>query len=165
SSRTREQLIRHERQITVNKAKQVQSRTSRLAALSSLALSVALLAVAAPSASAYETHFPLPFSPITGAGTGTTIKVAGGVAVDEASGNVFLGEPLGEGVSAVDIFGAEGGVPEGIVPPYQLTGLNAFNGVGFSHLAVDNSAASPSKGTLYVTEGPPTRRVRKFVRD
>jgi NHL repeat-containing protein len=130
-------------------------RRSLAGVLSALALLLGLV----PSASAVMTRAPLGFSPITGAGTGVTISSSSGVAVEEASGNVFLND---YGTNLINIFGGDGGVPSGVASPYQIAGLNFAgepNGV-----AVDNSATSPSKGTLYVTLAGASQ-VKKYVRN
>jgi hypothetical protein len=109
---------------------------------------LALLALIPASASALVTRAPLPFSPITGSGTETHIFSAAGVAVDEANGNIAVGDTSG---NSVDFFSATGGVPTGVASPYQITGFRFFGEpVG---MAFDNSSpASASKGALYLTD-------------
>ncbi len=126
---------------------------------SALALLLAL-ALTPSGAAAAETHLRLGFSPITGSGSGVTIEAPSGLAVDEASGNVFLND--GGANNVVDIFGDEGGAPVGLAPPFQIAGF-AFNGEP-SGAAIDNSATSPSKGTLYVTDVV-NQRLKKFTRN
>jgi hypothetical protein len=131
----------------------------RLAALSSLTLFL-VLALTPASASAVTIHAPLGFSPITGSGSGVTIHFPSGIAVDEISGNVFLNDGgLG---NVVDILGAEGGAPSGLLSPFTITGFE-FN-FEPSGAAVDNFATSPSKGALYVTDVE-NFEVKKFVRN
>ncbi len=117
-------------------------------AIGLLLATTALIATATPAFAA-KTHVPLPFSPIEGSSTGVTLHLPSGIAVDETSGNLFLNDGTSEG-NVTDIFGAEGGLPAGVASPYQITGF-AF-GIEPSGVAVDNSAASPSKGTLYVVD-------------
>lgn len=71
-----------------------------------------------------------------------------GVAVDEATGNVFVSD---SGGGTVMIFGAAGGSPAGsIAPPYVIEGFNLCNEP--SSVAIDNSPSSPSQGALYVAD-------------
>ena len=77
------------------------------------------------------------------------------VAVEEASGNVFVAE--GGPCNCVLITGPEGGAPSG-VSPAEIGGFTASP----SAVAVDNAAASPSKGALYVAQENGV--VKKFVR-
>jgi hypothetical protein len=125
-------------------------------------LALALLALTPASASAITTRPALGSSPITGSGTGVTIHRPSGMAVNEANGNLFLNDGTGSG-NVVDIFGAEGGVPTGLVSPYQLTGVTFY--FEPSGAAFDNSATSPSKGTLYVGNSSPPFKLWKFVRN
>jgi hypothetical protein len=134
-------------------------RRRPVAALSSLAL-LLILALAATPASAITTRPPLSFSPIDGSGTGVTLHNPSGIAIDETSGNVFLND--GGSGNVTDIFGAEGGTPAGVASPYQVTG-SVFNNEP-SGVAIDNSATSPSKGALYVTDVI-GHKVKKFVRN
>ena len=63
----------------------------------------------------------------------------------------------------VDILGAEGGAPAGLVAPFTISGITGF-GSEPSGAAVDNSATSPAKGTLYVTDVR-GHKLRKFTRN
>ncbi|HET7052646.1 MAG TPA: hypothetical protein VFI09_01865 [Solirubrobacterales bacterium] len=129
-------------------------------------MSLALLAVVASlglltaSASASITHEPEPFSPLTGSGSGLTLEEASGIAIDEATGNVFVTDG-GPGHERVAILGAEGSAPAGLAPPYEIAGFsfgeNTTNG-----LAYDNSPTSTAHGTLYVTDRS-TATVRKYT--
>jgi hypothetical protein len=113
-----------------------------------LALVVVLVLSAAP-AIAFTTREPLPFSPIDGSSTGENFRFPTGIAVDETTGNIFVNDVTSEG-NVTDVFGAEGGLPLGVASPYQITGFTfTFER---SSVAVDNSATSPSKGTLYVVD-------------
>jgi sugar lactone lactonase YvrE len=73
-----------------------------------------------------------------------------GVAIDEANGNVFVTElgEFGPADDSVQILGPEGGAPIGVAVPE----LEGFDFVSSADLAIDNSAVSPSKGALYVTD-------------
>jgi hypothetical protein len=151
------------------------SEADRLAALAaalartlgfggSSARSVGVIAVVAFALSAFVpgvalaavTRLPEPFSPITGSGSGITIGVPGGVAADEASGNLFLND----GTTLTDILGDEGAAPAELVSPFQITGLALT--AGTNGVAVDNSAASPNQGTVYIVSG---NKVKKFTRN
>ena len=151
------------------------AKLTRALLLTLFAQLVALAMVAAP-AFAVETHLPLPFSPITGSGTGAVFhEEAGSIAVDETTGNVFYYDGrdniLTEKLSSVYIFGADGGIPIGVAPPYQIPGLTIDSNYFFSirdGLAMDNSATSPNKGTLYVSQAGGKKFVKsvtKFVRN
>jgi virginiamycin B lyase len=137
----------------------IRRRTTGLTFL--LALVVLLPAALAPCAASAGTIIaPAPFSPITGSGTGVTIHFPSGVAVDEASGNVFLNDG-GFAEEVVDVFGSAGGVPSGVAFPYQVSG-GFFFATEPSGVAVDNSATSPAKGTLYVADVV-NSEVKKFT--
>ncbi len=125
-----------------------------------LAALFALLVLIPASASAVSTRLQLGFSPITGSGIGVGLLAPSGIAVDETNGNVFLND--GGSANVTDIFGAEGGVPAGVASPYQISGF-AFSNEP-SGAAVDNSATSPSKGTLYVVDVR-HNTVKRFVRN
>lgn len=76
-----------------------------------------------------------------------------GVAVDQATGNVFVAD--GGGINAVDVFGSEGGPPAG-GGPSALTGVatpaGSFSfGAEPTGVAVDNSGG-PSDGDVYVAD-------------
>lgn len=122
--------------------------------------------IASGGYAATVTSHPLrSFSPITGSGAGVVLHVPAGVAVDETNGNVFLNDGRvfgGTGGNVTDIFGAEGGVPTGVASPYQISGFNF--GPNITDVAVDNSASSPSKGTVYVADQG-NALVRRFVRN
>jgi hypothetical protein len=111
------------------------------------------------NASAATTRIPEPFSPLTGSGSGLTIGVPGGIAIDETSGNVFLND----GTSKTDILGATGAAPAGLVAPFEITGLSFEEAA--NAIAVDNSVTSPNKGTVYVLSGKNPPKLRKFKRD
>jgi SMP-30/gluconolaconase/LRE-like protein len=118
-----------------------------------------LVAMAAPAmAPASPLHAATAFSPITGSGIGATFHLPRGVAVDEASGNIFVSS--GQQDNAIYVMNSEGGTPVGVAAPYKITGVNF--GIFFPTLAVDNSALSPSKGTLYATDVG-NDVVRKFI--
>ncbi len=150
----------------------VRSRRMILAVI----LTFGSLVLFAPRASAVISHPVLPFSPITGTGTGVKLHFLEGVAVDESSGNVFVndgvlnGGVLGAGGGFVDIFGGEGGIPTGLVSPYRITTEPPFTFEETqSAAAVDNSPTSSARGTLYVDEafGEASRNgaVRRFTRN
>jgi hypothetical protein len=123
-------------------------------------VALALLAAFAPAlASAGLVRVPQAFSPITGAGSGLTIGTPGGIAVDEGSTNLFLNDAT----TKTDILGAEGGAPAGLVSPFTITGLS-FTSVN-NAVAVDNSATSPNKGTVYVVSGSAPPKIKKFQRN
>jgi hypothetical protein len=132
--------------------------TSKVRRVLAALIAPALLAtaVAPPSAPAAAFHTPTAFSPITGAGIGTSLHLSRGIAVDETTGNVFV--TSGQSDNVIDIMNSEGGVPVGVASPYTITGFDF--GSDFPNLAVDNSPTSPSKGTLYVEDG---RSVKKYV--
>jgi SMP-30/gluconolaconase/LRE-like protein len=123
-----------------------------------LTLFAALLGSTASTALAGQTRVPLSFSPIAGAGSGLTIGTPGGIALDETSTNVFLND----GTTKTDILGAENGAPVGLVAPLQITGLT-FPSVA-NGIAVDNSATSPNKGTLYIVSGSAPPKIKIFRR-
>jgi streptogramin lyase len=127
-----------------------------------LALAIATLALLtfAQCAPAGFTRVPLGFSPITGSGSGVTIHTPSGIAVDETSGNVFLND--GSGGNVVDILGAEGGAPLGLVSPFTLSGFVFASEP--SGAAVDNATGSAGKGALYVTDVVHSV-VKKFTRN
>ncbi|HEY0390106.1 MAG TPA: NHL repeat-containing protein, partial [Solirubrobacterales bacterium] len=82
-----------------------------------------------------------------------------GVAVDEATGNVFVSD---SGAGTVVISGPEGQAPAGVAAPYTLEGFS-FCGEP-SGVAVDNSPTSPSFGALYVADVC-ANAVKKFELD
>jgi hypothetical protein len=70
-----------------------------------------------------------------------------GIAIDKTKGNVFIAD--GGLSETVDIFGPEGEAPSGV----SVTEIPGFAfGAEPSGVAVDNSASSPSKGAVYVTD-------------
>ncbi len=137
-------------------------RLSPPGALLVVSLLLCLAVVAAPASADVTTRAPLAFSPITGAGSGVTIHLPSGIAVEASSGNVFLND--GSGGDQVVALGAEGGSPTGLVPPFAIGGF-AFGGEP-TGAAVDNSTdvGDPAKGTLYIADTG-NREVKKFVRN
>jgi hypothetical protein len=103
-------------------------------------LAVLLAAALVPSAAlAVETHnLKTTFGPFTN---------PSGIGIDTASGNVFVA--AGGPENSVNILGSEGGAPSGVTAT-KIEGF-AFAGEP-SGVAIDNSATSPSKGALYVTD-------------
>jgi hypothetical protein len=142
------------------KASTARSIGGRGIALAVAAFTLLLLLVPA-LASAITSRVPLGFSPIDGSGTGVTLHFPSGLAVDETNGNLFLNDGTGAG-NVTDIFGAEGGTPAGVASPYRIAGFNFANEP--SGVAVDNSATSPSKGAVYVTDVR-NNTVKRFVRN
>jgi hypothetical protein len=130
-----------------------------------LAVIAVLTAAFLPAfASADLTRTQTAFSPITGSGSGLTIKNPSGMAIDESNGNIFLND--GSPANAIDIFGIEGGAPVGL-SSYQITGLH-FN-FEPSGIAFDNSSPpSASHGAVYTTDvqsSPRADAIRKYVRN
>ena len=129
---------------------------------------VVLLALSPAVASAAKTHPVESFSPLTGAGAGTAIHEPSGVGVDETTGNVFVTND--NSPDSVLILGQEGAAPTGLLPngsgEYKMLGPSATQWFSLSPaaLAYDNSATSPSKGTLYVYDKT-TEQVRRYRRD
>jgi hypothetical protein len=102
-------------------------------------LAAAILALSAAPAFAAETHA---LKTTFGA-----FSEPSGIAIDQANGNVFVA--AGAPSNSVEIFGPEGGTPSGVA----MTKIEGFKFAGEpSGLAIDNSAASPSQGDLYVTD-------------
>lgn len=134
---------------------------------------VVFYGISASSAMAAETRIPESFSPLeepeTGDSTLDPITDPNGIAIDEESGNVFVNDaPLSpeQANGHTEILGAEGGPPPALLSPYQVTsGCAAFSGSGpnINGVAVDNSATSPAKGTVYVvcTDG----NIRRYSRN
>lgn len=121
-----------------------------------------LLGLQVGSASATITHSPEPFSPLTGAGSGLTLRYASGVAVDEATGNVFVTDGYEDGEQAsgrIAILGGEGGAPVGLASPFEISGVQFFSNA-HAGLAYDNAVT----GTLYAYD-PSNRKVKKYVRN
>jgi hypothetical protein len=135
-----------------------------------IAFSALALLLAFPlSARAATLHTPTAFSPFDASAIGVSnIFGVASVGVDETSGNLFLPNqasptPGFEHEGIVYILGSEGGVPASVASPYRITG---FNFEKRSVSAVDNSATSPSKGTLYVVDVQTlTGAVKRFVRN
>jgi Tol biopolymer transport system component len=118
---------------------------------------VALLAGFATPSFAATTH-----SLITSFGEFGQGETNSGIAVDESTGNVFVSRGLGysHGGGDLQIFGPTGGAPVGGV---VATKIGMYTEGSQATLAVDNSATSPSKGALYLTEFPEVRRISKYV--
>ena len=110
-------------------------------------------------------HTVAPFSPITGEKIGAPFANPETAAVDESTGNIFVGSGAfgGNVDNSVDILSAEGGIPSGVASPFKITGLHFENGEFAVVPAVDNSAASPNKGALYVPDEGTV--VKKYVRN
>lgn len=119
-------------------------------------------ATLAPSASGALTHEPEPFSPLDGSGSGLTLNEPNAVAIDEATGNVFVSN-AGPGRDGVAILGAEGGAPVGLVAPFSAGGITFAEGAGVG-LAFDNGSASPNRGDLYAYDAQ-TETVKKYLRN
>jgi hypothetical protein len=117
-----------------------------------------LLSVFSATASAAITHKPESFSPLTGSGSGVTIHEPSGVAIDEATGNVFLTD--GSGGEAVVVLGGTGAAPAELASPFSITGLS-FGG-SVAGIAYDNAAGSSARGTLYVFQ---SGVIKKFTRN
>jgi hypothetical protein len=80
-----------------------------------------------------------------------------GIAIDQTKGNVLVAD--GGLSETVDIFGPEGEAPSGV----SVTEIPGFNfGNEPSGVAVDDSASSPSKGAVYVTDVR-NNSVKKFA--
>ena len=131
----------------------------RFRCLAATALAAAFLGSA--SASAFEAHNLIepPF--------GSFVGEAGGLAVDQSNGNLYLVNRQNEGAEEVEVkvFGPEGGAPLGGVPS-SLTGAGSFE-KSFEYLggvAVDSScslrglsgsectAFDPSNGDVYILD-------------
>jgi hypothetical protein len=135
-------------------------RVSRWRIAATVVATFAMALALAPVASATQSRVPLGFSPIDGSGTGVSSLGGRGIAIDEANGNVFVINET-ETSNEVDIFGAEGGVPPGVASPYKIT--NGFDfSFGVGDVAVDNSATSSARGTLYVTDTE-NNKVKRFT--
>jgi hypothetical protein len=80
-----------------------------------------------------------------------------GIAIDQTKGNVLIAD--GGLNETVDIFGPEGEAPSG-VNVTEISGFNFQNEP--SGIAVDDSASSPSKGAVYVTDVR-NNSVKKFT--
>jgi hypothetical protein len=134
--------------------------SSRFIASASFILATLLVAAIFPvAASGASLHPATAFSPITGAGIGASFEMPSGIAVDEASGNIFV--TSGRQDNTVHILNFEGGIPFGISSPYGISGFNFAN---LDNVAVDNSSTSPNEGTLYVADSG-HGKLKKFVRN
>ncbi len=114
-----------------------------------VALSLVVMAslIFSASASAAITHKPESFSPLDGSGFGQSLASPNKLAIDEATGNLFVINS--EGIS---ILGGEGGPPAGLEAPYEISPASA-NAITYqSSIAYDNSPSSPARGTLYLYE-------------
>jgi hypothetical protein len=116
---------------------------------------VALFALFAADALAATTHNREPFSPLSGSGSSLTLEEVSGVAIDEATGNVFVTDG-GPGHERVAILGGEGGAPVGLAAPYEIPGLT-FGNNAFAGLAYAND-------TLYVSDQSMSA-IRKYTRN
>ncbi len=116
-----------------------------LCLLASLLAIAALMSFAAVPALAAKTHHHI---------VSFDAGYSASIAVEEESGNVLVVDARAQ---AVRVFGPEGGAPSGVASPFKIEGVGKLEG----GIAVDNSAASPSKGALYVSEAGST--VKKFV--
>jgi hypothetical protein len=121
-------------------------------------LLVALLCALGPTlASAALTHEVEPFSPLDGSGSGLSLQEPEGIAIDEATGNVFVSDE-----DRIAILGEEGGQPTGLMSPFEIPGFSFGSNTNAS-LAYDNSPTSSARGTLYVYEHN-TETIKKYVR-
>lgn len=111
-------------------------------------------------AEAEVVRFEEPFSPLTGVEPGVSIATPAGLAVDDATGNVFLVE--GTDANRVDILGGEGDPPAGLASPLTIGGLRINNEA--SGAAYDKNPSSPGYGTLYVADTV-NRKLKKFERN
>ena len=138
--------------------------SGRLGALGlAMAVAAALLALFAASASAIGIHEEEEFSPLAPP-TGVTLHELNGLALDEATGNVFVTDAEGGVVGQVAIFGAEGGDPVELEPPFRLSAGLQFDINTSYALAFDNAAPSSKLGTLYVYDWV-TEKLREYRRD
>lgn len=130
-----------------------------------LAVATTLVIALLPSAAlAGQRRLPAPFSPLTGAGSGVTIHGPSGVAVDEATGNVFVTEENGSSDAILILNGEGGGAPPvGLAPngsgEYKIEGVSVTTEP--QGLAYDNSE-SAARGTLYFFEAG---SIKKFTRN
>lgn len=127
-------------------------------------------------ASAAPLHTVTPFSPITGSGSGEPLEFPMAAAVDESNGNIFVADQSQSDNSAlgtIQILNFEGGAPTGVASPFKIDVGFRFrtdDAVRVNVGSFDNSASSPSKGTLYVAAAPGTEAdkgqiVQKYVRN
>jgi hypothetical protein len=139
----------------------MRARKSKMGLLTSLWVLAALLCVLVPPfASAAITHNPEPFSPLDGLGSGLTFNEPGGVAIDEATGNVFVTDG-GFGHERIAVLGGEGAAPAGLGAPYEISEVSSGADGG---IAYDNSPTSPARGTLYVYN-PETEKIDEYARN
>lgn len=127
-----------------------------------LAVTLALAGVA----SATLTREPEPFSPLTGSASSATLsRYLEGIAIDDATGNVFITNTYKvPGSEGVVILGDEGGTPAGLLSPFVIPGTAFFPTNRPSFLAYDNSASSPRKGTLYAYD-PTAKAIKGYARN
>jgi hypothetical protein len=120
-------------------------------------LGLLLCALAPALASAAVTHEVEPFSPLDGSGSGLTLREPEAIAIDEATGNVFVSDE-----NRIAILGEEGGQPTGLMSPFEIPGFS-FGSNTDASLAYDNSPTSSARGTLYVYDRS-NKTVKKYVR-
>lgn len=139
-----------------------------LQGLGLLALFAFVLSLGMPApAEAGQNRLVEPFSPLKGSGSGVTIHRPSGIAIDEATGNVFLTDENGSADAILILNGEDGKdgeakAPIGLAPTggeYKITGVTTSTSP--QALAFDNSESS-AKGTLYFFQAA---AVRKFVRN
>jgi hypothetical protein len=131
------------------------ARRLKLGLLASLC--VLLVALLPAVASATFVHDTEPFSPLDGSGSGLTLREPEGLAIDEATGNVFVTD-----ANRVAILGGEGGEPAGLMSPFEIPGL-PFGENSPASLAYDNSPTSSARGTLYAYD-PNSETIKKYLR-
>ena len=122
------------------------------------------IAVIPGVALAGQTRLPEPFSPLTGAGSGATLHMPSGVAIDETTGNVFVTDNDESSDAILILHGEGGGLPPVALAP-NGSGEYKIEGVSVEPepqgLAYDNSD-SVAKGTLYFLEAG---AIKKFIRN
>ena len=141
-------------------------RTLTVSMALALTALVCLLAFVA-TAKAEIVHFQEAFSPINGTGDAVLQKPFA-IAIDEATGNVFVGET--DGRNQVSILGAQGGAPVDLLSPFTVTGFNASGTNQFraGAVAYDDDPSSPGFGNLYIPDtvaGNVARKVRIYTRN
>lgn len=123
----------------------------RNAALGLLLLLFGCLQLSRPGVAAGEVvHFQEPFSPLNGSGSSLTLQAPSGIAIEDGTGNVFVGET--GNANRVAILGGEGGAPIGLASPFTITGFTTGNFGEPNGVAFDNNPASPGFGTLYIAD-------------
>lgn len=127
-----------------------------------LILLVCLQLSRASTAEAEVVHFQEPFSPLNGSGSGLTLQAPSGIAIDEATGNVFLGET--SNANRVAILGGEGGAPVGLASPFTITGITTANFAEPNGVAFDNNPASSGFGTLYIADSRNADTAKRTVK-